>query len=137
MNNSTIRLQQNPTFLFENPGTYPVALVVKNKWGCADTVVKTITINEDFAIYLPNTFTPNDDGINDVFAPKGLGVVKYTMTIYDRWGEKLFSTNDFTKGWDGTYKGVNCKNDVYVYKMSYYNNQDKKIDKTGHVTISR
>ncbi len=137
MNNSTIRLQQNPTFLFENPGTYPVALVVKNKWGCADTVVKNITINEDFAIYLPNTFTPNDDGINDVFAPKGLGVVKYTMTIYDRWGEKLFTTNDFTKGWDGTYKGVNCKNDVYVYKMSYYNNQDKKIDKTGHVTISR
>jgi gliding motility-associated-like protein len=94
--------QQNPTFSYTEPGTYPVALVVKSDQGCYDTLVRPIVVGEDFGLYVPNAFTPNADGVNDIFQPKGFGVVKYELNIFDRWGEKVFSTTDFEKGWDGT-----------------------------------
>jgi gliding motility-associated-like protein len=100
---------QNPTFPYTEPGTYPVALVVKSDRGCTDTLVRPLVVGEDFGIYVPNAFTPNGDGLNDIFQPKGFGVVKYEMNIFDRWGEKVFSTTEFEKGWDGT---MQSKNDV-------------------------
>jgi gliding motility-associated-like protein len=59
------------------------------------------------------------------------------MDIFDRWGEKLFSSNDQKVGWNGTYKGANCKSEVYVYKVSYKGLDGKKQFKTGHVSINR
>ena len=103
---------QHVNYLFENEGVYPVVLVVKNTWGCIDTVVKTITIEPDFNIFVPNAFTPNQDSNNEIFQPKGTGIVKYNIAIFDRWGEQLFETTDFNKGWDGTFKGQPCKSDV-------------------------
>lgn len=135
INNDNISQQQNPTFMFPDAGVYPVVLVVKNQWGCADTILKTITIAEDYGFYIPNAFTPNGDDINDVFQPKAFGVKKFTMSIFDRWGERLFVTNDFYKGWDGTYKGLPCKNDVYVYKITLTNSFGKIVEKTGHVSL--
>ncbi len=135
INNNNLSQEQNPTYTFQDAGIYPVALVVKNKWGCIDTVLKTIIVGEDYGIYIPNAFTPNGDGINDEFQPKAFGVTKYTMTIFDRWGEKLFVTSDFVKGWDGSYKGVPSKNDVYVYKITLINSFGKTVNKTGHVSL--
>ncbi len=100
---------QNPTFAYTEPGTYPVVLVVKSDNGCIDTLVRPLVVGEDFGIYVPNTFTPNGDGLNDIFLAKGFGVVKYELNIFDRWGGKVFSTTDFEKGWDGT---MQSKNDV-------------------------
>ncbi|MCE3228851.1 MAG: hypothetical protein K0S32_3402 [Bacteroidetes bacterium] len=97
---------QNPTYIFHTPGNYAVTLVIANKWGCKDTITKPIQIGEDFNLYIPNVFSPNGDGSNDVFQPKGHGVIKYTMTIFDRWGEKLFVTQDFNIGWDGIINGT-------------------------------
>ena len=59
-------------------------MVVQNKWGCKDTIVKPIIIGEDFSIFVPNAFTPNNDGINDTFQPKGHGIVTYDMMVFDR-----------------------------------------------------
>jgi gliding motility-associated-like protein len=102
-------IEQNPTFAYTEPGTYPVVLVVKSDKGCSDTLIRPLIVGEDFGIYVPNSFTPNNDGINDIFQPKGFGVTKYELNIFDRWGEKVFSTKDFEKGWDGT---MQSKNDV-------------------------
>ncbi|MBP7808903.1 MAG: gliding motility-associated C-terminal domain-containing protein [Bacteroidia bacterium] len=132
---------QNPTFGYTEPGTYPVALVVKSDHGCIDTIVKPIVVGEDFGIYVPNAFTPNGDGLNDIFQPKGFGVVKYTLMIFDRWGEKLFETSDFNQGWDGTRQS---KKDVkygiiadgtYTWLINCTSVFGKSHELTGHVVL--
>jgi gliding motility-associated-like protein len=124
-------------YTFEEQGTYPVAMVVKNSWGCADTVVRTVVVEPDFNVYVPTAFTPNADELNDVFQPKGSGVVKYSLIVYDRWGQKIFQSTDFSKGWDGTFKGEECKMDVYVWKIIASDIKGKTKNLNGSVTLYR
>ena len=80
-------------------------------------------------IFVPNTFTPNGDGLNDVFIPVGKNIADFTLRVFDRWGELLFETSDLTMGWDGTYRGTVVKNDLYVWRMTYrfYTDEDGTI----------
>lgn len=133
-NNDTVSTQ-NCSYLFEQPGKYPVVLLVKNQWGCIDTVIKTVVIEEEFAFYVPNSFTPNGDGINDVFQPKGMGFTDYTLDIYDRWGERIFSTNSFYQGWDGYFKGAPCQNGVYNWVIQIKTPQGILKSKNGTVQL--
>ncbi|MFO0434022.1 MAG: gliding motility-associated C-terminal domain-containing protein, partial [Sphingobacteriaceae bacterium] len=91
-----------------------------------------------FNVYIPNTFTPNDDNINDVFNVHGLGLKTegYVMEIVDRWGTLVYSTKDINKGWDGTVKGVKATDGVYIYKVRVIggNGVGKKEFK-GHLTL--
>jgi gliding motility-associated-like protein len=128
---------KDASYLFENAGAFPVSMVVTNQWGCADTIVKKIVVENDFVIYVPNSFTPNDDNNNDQFFAKGLGIVNYDLSIFDRWGEKIFETNDFTKSWDGTFKGKDCKTDVYIWKIKAGGLNGKTKYLQGHVTLYR
>jgi gliding motility-associated-like protein len=133
-------IQQNPVFSYAEPGKYPVALVVKDKNGCTDTIVRIIEVGEDYGIYVPNAFTPNEDGLNDIFQPKGFGIVKFEMQIFDRWGEKIFETSEFEKGWEGNYQGRGikiCPSDVYAYRISLTNVFGKSYQLNGHVTLMR
>jgi gliding motility-associated-like protein len=134
---------QNPTFPYTEPGTYPVVLVVKSDKGCIDTLVRPLVVGEDFGIYVPNTFTPNGDGLNDIFQPKGFGVVKYELNIFDRWGEKVFSTTEFEKGWDGT---MQSKKDVkygiiedgtYSWLINATSVFGKSHELKGHVVLMK
>jgi gliding motility-associated-like protein len=72
-------------------------------------------------LYLPNSFTPDGNGLNDVFraVPASQNITAFNMLIYDRWGTKLFETSDIAEGWDGTKNGKPCTGGVYVYKVSY------------------
>lgn len=124
-------------YRFENAGTYPVAMVVKNTWGCADTIVKAVVIAEDFSLFVPNAFTPNDDGDNDQFFAKGRGVVKFDLRIYDRWGGLVFQTNDFSGAWDGTLNGKPCQSDVYVWEIVASSADGKTKELSGHVSLYR
>lgn len=128
---------QQPAYIFEDAGTYPVSLVVKNTWGCMDTVVQPVKIESDFILYVPNAFTPNGDDDNETFQPKGRGVVIYEFSIFDRWGELLFQTNDFATGWDGSYKGKSCKSDVYQWRIYAGDGKGGTKDLSGHVTLYR
>ena len=136
-NNGYTSTSSSTSDLFQESGVYPVALIVKNKWGCLDTVVKTITIAEDQALFVPNSFTPNGDGINEIFQPKGKGLLKYNLMVFDRWGQKIYETADFADGWDGTFKGLECKQDSYVWKITASYPQGKVKEYTGHVTLNR
>ncbi len=132
---STIK---NPTKMYDNNGKFPVMLVVKNEYGCIDSVFKIIIIDEDVAVYIPNTFTPNDDNINDVFNVKGLGLKTegYYMQIFDRWGTLVYSTKDINKGWDGTVKGQKAADGVYIYSVKVIgDNGVGKKEFKGHVTL--
>ncbi len=128
---------QNPSFIYPDVAQYLAALVVKSNKGCMDTVLKLITIGEDFGIWIPNAFTPNDDKVNNVFEPIGYGITKYNMLIFDRWGEKIYNNVNSSKGWDGYKDGVLCKDDVYTYKILVTNVYNAQKEYVGHVTLVR
>jgi gliding motility-associated-like protein len=138
-NNNAIT--QNATHEFSGAGTYPVTILMTNIWGCTDTLIRAVEVIEDFTMYIPNAFTPNNDGINDIFQPKGMGWMpdKYEFLIYDRWGTLVFKTNDYTKGWDGTVKGgALCPTDVYVYKIKATSSaHSERKEFAGHVTLMK
>ncbi|MCW3076895.1 MAG: hypothetical protein JWO32_1504 [Bacteroidetes bacterium] len=108
-----------------------------NEFGCKATDEVCIDVTTDFGVYIPNAFTPNGDGLNDMFLVYGYSISDVSMDIFDRWGERLFSSSDQKLGWTGVYKGVDCMSDVYVYKIHYKGLNGKKYYKTGHVTLSR
>lgn len=131
---------KNPTKIYDNNGRFPAMLVVKNEYGCSDSVFHIIEIEEDVNVFIPNTFTPNDDNINDVFFVKGIGLKSegFYMEVFDRWGTLLFSTKDINKGWDGTVKGQKAAEGVYVYRVKVVgNNGVGKKEFKGHVTLMK
>lgn len=117
-NNGYVSEQENTSYFFKDNGIYPVALIVKNSYGCSDTVVKAVRIEYDFAFYIPNAFTPNGDGLNDVFMPVTKSIKLYTMQVFNRWGELIFQTSDPYQGWDGSFKGERCAQGVYNWKIT-------------------
>ena len=133
-------LTPETTLSFENAGTYVIALIVMSDKGCKDTAIKSIIVGDDFAIYIPNAFTPDGDGLNDTFQPKGFGVTKYELNIFDRWGEKIFTTNDFFQGWDGSFsrRGLDeIKMDVYIWEITFTSNSGVAKELSGKVTLIR
>lgn len=119
---------------YTRPGTYNVMQVVENAYGCFDTAYSQVLIRPEFIFWIPNAFTPyGHNGLNDVFKPKLIGVHSYSFLVFDRWGEKVFETNNPDEGWDGTFHGHLCTNDVYVYKINF--RDDVRND--GHEYIGR
>ncbi|HEX8516791.1 MAG TPA: choice-of-anchor L domain-containing protein [Bacteroidia bacterium] len=104
----------NPEHEYINDGVYTVTHITTNEQGCADTISQTITVLPDFYFYFPNSFSPNGNGLNDVFHGYGVGIKSFHMQVFDRWGELLFSTTDLLTGWDGTYKGKLVPPGIYV-----------------------
>lgn len=90
---------QNPKHRFEVPGIYTITLAVTNEFGCTDTTSRIVEISED--IILPNVFTPNNDGINDVLEVPLSGIKTLSLTIFDRWGNVVFESNQTKLYWDG------------------------------------
>lgn len=126
----------NDKHIYNAPGSYVVKQTVTNIYNCKDEKTKIVEVLPEFRFWVPNAFTPGDDNINDVFKPATLGVSNYIMEIYNRYGQKLFTTEDLSQGWNGTYKGEPCKEDVYTWKARYKNEVSNKIIiETGHVTL--
>lgn len=126
---------ENPKHTFENPQKIRICLSAKNTLGCGDTICKDILIKPDWTFYLPNTFTPNDDGVNDTFLPKATNIQSFEITIFNRWGENIFKSNDFNNVWDGTYKGEQVKDDVYVWQVKVVDLFSKSHYLIGHVMV--
>ncbi len=104
--------------------------------GCVTKEITVHVINE-LDIFMPDIFSPNGDGQNDILFVRGLGIKELSFKIYDRIGEKIFETNDFTKGWDGSYKGAVLNNAVFVYELVATMINGSKINKHGDVTLIR
>jgi gliding motility-associated-like protein len=97
-------------------GVYEFELLTMNQFGCRDSVSISIFVNPSFAIYFPDAFTPNENGNNDRYMPKGYGISTFEIMIYDRWGNLVYKSTDITEGWDGKFGGHPPLRDVYVYK---------------------
>lgn len=131
----------NPVISFPKIGRYEVLLTAESIKGCKNTISKFIEVRNDFNVFVPNTFTPNDDELNDVFKPVftsyGLDSKTFELEIFDRWGQSLFRSKDPNVGWDGTIKGEFAKEGVYVYRLRYKDNEGAVYNKMGHVTLIR
>ncbi|MDP2386999.1 MAG: gliding motility-associated C-terminal domain-containing protein [Bacteroidota bacterium] len=108
---------------------------VFNQYGCSST--DSIQVFLSPVIYIPNAFTPNTDITNAIFKPEHIGIVKLEVLIFDRWGELIYKIETLNGGWDGTYKGKNVQQDVYIYKLTATDYLDNVIEKAGTVTLIR
>lgn len=91
----------------------------------------------DGTVFVPNTFTPNSDGMNDIMYARSNLVLDVDFNIYDRWGQLVFHTDDITKGWDGIFNGKPCNPDVFGYYIKYKCNNGKESFKKGNITLIR
>jgi gliding motility-associated-like protein len=129
---------QNCIYPYQNPGIYIVEQIVSNPFNCSDTAQREVTILPEFRFWIPNTFTPNRDGLNDIFMPKAIGVLNYQFDIFDKWGQKIYSGTDYKRGWDGTFNGLSCEQDVYVWIISFRNEVTLKQEHhQGYVLLLR
>jgi len=126
----------NSSFTVTDGGIHWVE-VITNCQTISDSV-SIISENCNCTLYMPNAFSPNNDGINDMFAPiSNCKFNEYVFMIFNRWGEKIYVTKNATDVWEGTYNGQVLQPDVYVYKVTYQFKNENSITKNGSVTILR
>jgi gliding motility-associated-like protein len=123
----------NSQIIPQNSGCYQIQATGEN--GCYAIDEVCIEITKDWSVYIPNVFTPNFDGLNDAFLVYGVGISEIEVTIFDRWGEQIYHDSEQTKGWDGSVRDSEGKQDVYQYLVSFKAIDGKKHTKTGHVTL--
>jgi gliding motility-associated-like protein len=90
-----------------------------------------------YEAYIPNIFSPNNDGNNDILFVHGENIKELTFSIYNRWGNKMFESNDIKVGWNGKYKGNDCETGVYVYMANITYSNGETFFKKGNVTLVR
>ncbi|MBK7212825.1 MAG: gliding motility-associated C-terminal domain-containing protein [Bacteroidales bacterium] len=129
-----------PRTSFTAEGNYSIQLIVTNIEGCRDTIVKSYYFTP--GTWIPNAFSPNADGLNDVFRPVSLRntLSPYSLQVYNTWGQLIFMSEDPSRGWDGRYKGRQCEAADYFYRLRYRqdatDNQEMVV-REGFVTLIR
>lgn len=139
-------LLQNPSHFFSDTGAFVVTLAVTSVYGCVDTVKHEVEVR-DFAFYIPNSFSPNGDGLNELFFGKGVGILEYELIIFDRWGNRIFycKVRDLPQTlpcmWDGKVEGGTSnkpvQEDVYVWKVNLISIFNMPYNYIGNVTVVR
>lgn len=127
----------SPSYIYPAPGEYLVTLAVETDRGCVDTTTQTVIIEDYFVVYVPNSFSPDGDGINETFTAYGNGITDFKMGIYDRWGGKIMETSDIYEGWDGKKSGNKVEKGVYIFRMELVNFLGERKLLSGHVNVVR
>lgn len=124
--NGSIFENSNSSFSYQLPfqeGSYTIQLVSSTDLGCSDSLTLTVTVMNNIAVYIPNSFTPDANEFNTVFFPvfsTGFIPKGYSLTIFNRWGEEIFFSKDYTASWDGAMAdGTDCPDGVYNYLLEY------------------
>ncbi|MDD4148506.1 MAG: PKD domain-containing protein [Bacteroidales bacterium] len=149
--NSTLWTRMPQVHFYNDIGEYEIMLIAKNQHECKDTAYKRIRVHDEFTFYAPEAFTPNGDGLNDVFYVTGHGIDanQFYFVVYDRFGIKVFETNSFNvenptrMAWDGTHNGSAVKGDpiltngLYNWYCSFFDISGKPRSESGTVTLMR
>jgi gliding motility-associated-like protein len=136
--------EQNPVFEFPNSvgGIYPVTLTITDIHNCTDSVVRYVDIDDFYNLFIPNTFTPNADGVNDIFFVQGTDIDpdRFHLWVYDRWGELVFETEDIMDVWVGNFEGGDyyAPDGVYQWRCVVYSiTTAKRNEYFGTVNLLR
>ncbi|MBS1570329.1 MAG: gliding motility-associated C-terminal domain-containing protein, partial [Bacteroidetes bacterium] len=136
---NTGSLMQQPNHSYGESGQYIIVQTVSNAAGCSaqDSILVSIKDNKIVPPKLPDAFSPNGDGVNDIFYVRGGPFETIHLRIYNGWGEMIFETEDPEFGWDGTYNGKPEINGVYVYSVVATSVDGQDYDRSGKVTLIR
>ncbi len=129
--------QVNPFHSYSLPGKYFVGLVISDSIGCKDSISLEIELKMDYYVYVPNTFTPNGDIINDRIKVEAIGIEGLVWQIFNRWGLMVFSTNKLQDSWDGKINGKQSPEGVYSYKIILFLPFGDIKEQTGIFTLVR
>lgn len=126
---------------FMENGNYSIEQLVINQYGCRDSITKYVYFKPGLLVYIPNAFSPNNDGINDVFFPVITGdeVTEYELVIWDRWGMEIFHSSNRHEVWTGNVNGGDyyAKDEVYNYRLIVRGQSTDKLTFEGFVTLLR
>ncbi len=125
------------THTYKDTGTFCVTLIASNLLGCKDTTHECVTIKPYFTVYIPNSFTPNGDGRNEIFNASGDYISTFDMKIFDRWGNLVYHSTNSENGWNGAKNGTQLQEDVYVYVINVTDPQRNPYSYKGTVTLLR
>jgi len=129
---------ENPLHSYGDTGTFCITLIVATNFGCTDTANGCLNVKPDYNLFIPNSFTVNDDGLNEIWQVYGRGIKTIVVRIFDRWGEEIYSFDNINKGWPGTKQnGQECKQDVYVYRVEVMDGKGDPHTYSGNVNLIR
>lgn len=129
---------KNPQHLYTTKGSFTVKLTATNKGACSNTVsLGKLVLRYDVTIFIPNTFTPNNDAINDDFGVKITNLKDYRIRIFNRYGMQLYEAKDILKRWDGFYNGQPVPVGTYYYVITAITLNDDALKEAGYVTVLR
>ena len=114
-----------------------ICLMASDTAGCSDTLCRKIAVDVTWTFYLPNTFTPNQDALNDVLLAKATNITDFKFEVFDRWGELIFTSDNLYHGWNGFHRGKESPVGTYVWKASFFDLQKKVHHKVGIVELLR
>ena len=123
------------TQAFSKGGHKLITLVVTNKAGCTDTMRYRMYIDDNINVFVPNAFTPNSDGLNDTFKVICNSVIAFDLKVFNRWGERIFQSDDINKGWDGTFMGQRVEEGVYYWQLSLQGGNLRWYYMNGSITV--
>ena len=128
----------NPQHTYTSKGSFTVKLTATNKGACSNTIsLGKLILRYEVVIFIPNTFTPNADGINDDFGVKITSLRTYHIQIFNRYGQQLYEARDILKRWDGTYNGNPVPVGTYYYVITATSLNDDNLKEAGYVTVLR
>jgi gliding motility-associated-like protein len=123
--------------IFNHAGDYTAAYYFTSLNGCKDSVIYEIHVKDEMTLYIPNSFSPNFDGVNDSFGAKGSLVNSFEMYIYDRWDNLVAKLENINESWDGKFKGQEAPVDTYVYRGKATDAYGKEINFSGQINLIR
>ncbi len=124
-------------YTFQQAGDYTATYYFTSTHGCTDIVIYNLNIIDYPTLYIPNSFTPNNDGKNDVFMAEGTFIDSFQMYIYDRWGNLITTLEGLNVSWNGYFKGKEAAEDVYVYKATATDITGKQLSLEGQINLIR
>ncbi len=134
--------ETDPQHIYADTGYFTVTLITSTQAGCADTAYAQVHVKGFFTLYLPNSFSPNHDGINDSFGPLGEGwgrYKNYSMDIFNRWGELIYHTDNPATQWNGAINnsGEICQDGLYIFKIQLQVEDENIRQYTGSLLLIR
>jgi len=135
--NSPPSNDQNPVHTYADTGIYRVKLIVSNLNQCIDSIEFIVHVEDEYSFYVPAAFTPDGNGKNDFFEVFGVGISSYNVSIFNRYGGLVHQVSNKQQVWDGRFNGMEAEQGVYVYSIDLVEQNGRKHQVKGHVTLVR